>query len=63
MRVVDLYLTLDENVFIHIADEDDNFIIYGKSEDIPVGILYKEVKTIKLATLKSTSYLEIVIEG
>lgn len=61
MRVVDLYLVLDDNIYIKIIDEDRNVIMWGKPCDIPVSVLYSEVKSIKLAENISIADIEITI--
>lgn len=59
MRVLDLYMVLDDNNYIEIIDEDRNVIMCGKPYDIPVSVLYSEVKSIKLAENTNITDIEI----
>lgn len=62
MRVVELYKVLDNEIFIRIINENGATIMWGKSFDIPVGVLDCRVKSIRKAGDNNISDIEIVIE-
>lgn len=62
MRVVELYKVLDSEIFIRIINENGAPIMWGKSFDIPVGVLDYRVKSIRKTGLNSIADIEIVIE-